>query len=100
MERTIFLSITDAEREEMVAAAILGREREILGYEINIENYEAIVANPSTSPEFSKRLTDLLKTENAEREKSLGIYAALKTHIPAARIVAAIAAAKAKAALP
>jgi hypothetical protein len=96
MEKTVFLSITDAEKKSEIARNIIGREREIFSYEMNIENFENILAQPDVSQEFRKLLTDRLKTENAEREKSLQVYRALKVLVPAAELPALIATEKAK----
>lgn len=94
MEKTVFLSITQADKNEMIAKAIIGREQEIFSYELNIENYERTLANPDLDPGFRKRLSDLLITENGERAKSLAIYESLKAAIPPADLDAAVAAAK------
>lgn len=96
MEKTIFLSITEAEKKLAIAKGVLAREQELFSYELNIENYEAILAQPDVSPEFRKRVSELLKTENAEREKSLQLYRALKTLIPVAELGALVTAEKAK----
>jgi hypothetical protein len=96
MEKTVFLSITDADKEKAAAEAIVAREHEIYGYELNIENYEDALSRPEITPEFAKRLNELLATENREREKSLLIYAALKKRIAPANLQTAVDAAKVK----
>jgi hypothetical protein len=94
MQKTIFLSITEADKDKSSAEAIVAREREIYGYELNIENYEDALSQPEITPEFAKRLTELLTTENKERAKSLLIYEALKKRIAPENLQAAVDAAK------
>lgn len=94
MEKTVFLSITAADMENSIAKAIIGREREIYSYELNIENYELTLTQENIEPGFRKRLNELLVTENAERAKSLLIYEALKMQITPENLQAAVDAAK------
>jgi len=96
MEKTVFLSITNAEKEAHIAAAIIGRENEIFSYEINIENYERILSNPDTPPGTRARLNALVVSEYAERQISLDVYGALKALIAPGALAAAVATAKAK----
>jgi hypothetical protein len=39
-----FMSITDDEKQAIVADAIVGRERELWSYQLNIDNYVAMLA--------------------------------------------------------
>jgi hypothetical protein len=96
MDKTVFLSITAVEVEDMLAQGIVGREREILAYEINILTYEGLIADGGLSPDFEKQLIDRLVTENREREKSLFYYNAMIKQINPANLAAAVAKAKAK----
>ncbi len=118
-----FQTITDADRVAVIAENVVGREREIFGYDLNITNYEAmLLALPSDEwPEhlaqyktstldqvpdeydaivadyqYRDRLRGLLKTERAERGKSARVYEALLSQIPEAQRADAIAAAKAR----
>ena len=93
MEKTAFLSITQADKNSMIAKAIVSRELEIFSYELNIENYERALLNPAIDPNFRKRLIDLLVTENVELKKSIAIYESLKVAIPPADLQAAVSAA-------
>lgn len=94
MEKTVFLSLTLSEQQDYIAKAIVSREAEIFSYEINITNYERIIADPATSESFRKQLSDLLITENRERDKCVQILESLKSQIPVADLQAKVAAAK------
>jgi hypothetical protein len=94
MEKTQFLSITTDDHESVVARAIVAREREIFSYELNIDNYEKMLAAGGLSPDFERHLNVLLVTENIERAKAVAVYESLKLQLPADRLGAAVAAAK------
>jgi hypothetical protein len=94
MEKTVFQALTAAEQEATIAFNIVAREQELFAYELNIDNYETALATSDISPNWRKQLTEMLAGETREREKSLTIYRILLTKIPAANIVAALAAAK------
>lgn len=106
-----------------VAETIVHREREIFAYDLNISNYEGILASlpqgdwPAelvqyrtatldqvpdehdavvTEYQFKDRLHYLLKTERAERLKTFKIYEALVNRIPEADRVELITAAAAR----
>lgn len=91
---TAFLSITVAEQQDAVATQIVMREREILSYETNIANYEAMLKAPTISADFAKRLKELLITENRELEKSKLLYETMKASLPVAQLTALVTAAK------
>jgi hypothetical protein len=96
MAKTVFLALTAAEQESVIAINIVAREQELFSYETNIENYETALALPDISPEFRRNLTELLAGEKREHEKSKVIYTILLTKIPDANKAAALEAAKIK----
>lgn len=108
-----FLTITEADKNLNLARALVSREMEIHQYDINIANYTAILASLPTDEwpddvseyknqpienvptnlqstvadySFRDRLRDLLSTENLERSKSVRVYNAIKSQIPADQI--------------
>lgn len=93
---TAFVSITQAEKDEQAAAAVVLREREIFSYETNITLYTNMLKSPTISAEYAQRLKELLVTENRELEKSKLIYETTKAMLPPATMTQLITAAKAK----
>ena len=104
-----FYTINQQQHLDTVAEAIVGREQEIYHYDLNITNYEAMLAAlPSDDwPEnlvqyqrstldqvpdeldqtvadyqYRDRLRLLLKTERLERSKSYRVYQALLAQLP------------------
>lgn len=117
---TDFYTINTEAKYAAIADAIVGREREIFSYELNISNYEAMLAAlPDTewpenlvqyknvtldrvpdeldeqvnSYQYRDRLRFLVKTEKLERSKSVRVYEALISQLPADQRDALIAAA-------
>lgn len=116
-------TINDSNKKEAVANAVVHREREIFSYDLNITNYEAMLAalpqgewpadlvqykhstldqvpdhlDASVSElQYRDRIRYLIKTERAERNKSWHVYQALLAQIPEAERASAIAAAVAR----
>lgn len=108
-----FLTISNSDRKLNLTRALVGRENEIHSYDINISNYEAMLSALPTGewpdlisayrntpielvPEdlhqlvtdysFRDRLRALLATEKLERSKSVRVYEALRSQIPADEI--------------
>jgi hypothetical protein len=104
-----FYTISDQKKYDTIAEAIVGREQEIFHYELNITNYEAMLAAlPSddwpqnlvqyqratldqvpdehdqtvTDYQYRDRLRLLVKTERLERSKSVKVYEALLAQLP------------------
>jgi hypothetical protein len=118
-----FYTINPSQTIDAVADAIVVREMEVFSYDMNITNYEIMLASlPQDSwPEnlvqyqhstldqvpdeldqtvsdyqYRDRIRSLLKTERLERNKAFRIYEALLSRIPEADRAAAIAAAQAR----
>ena len=118
-----FYTINTSHTTDAVADAIVGREMEVFSYDMNIANYEIMLAGlPQDSwPEnlvqyqrstldqvpdqldqtvsdyqYRDRIRSLLKTERLERSKAFRIYEALLSRIPEADRATAIAAAQAR----
>jgi len=94
MEKTVLISVTEAEQKAQIAKAIVSREQEIVYYETNISNYETALRNPALLPENAKRLADLLAGEIREHNLVMAIYDVLKAQIPKNELIAAVMAAK------
>lgn len=104
-----YYSINAIKHIENIADNIIMRELELYSYDINIENYEEMLAGMTTAewPEdllqyrgkgadqipddveaivnelnYRDRIRALLKTEKAERDKSLKVYESLLNKIP------------------
>lgn len=113
-----FYTINDKTKKLNLVAALIGREQEIHSYDINIANYETMLASlpkdewpvlieayknqaPETVPadlqqlvsdySFRDRLRDLLATENLERNKAVRIYEAVVAQLPEEEIPSLIA---------
>lgn len=119
----MYLSISNEQRLATIAANIVMREREVMSYDLNIINYESMLAGMTAEEwpdhlaqyktatldqvpdeydqavadlQWRDRIRGLLKTERAERAKSFSIYQALLNHIPEADRQAAVDAALAR----
>lgn len=62
-------------KKEILGHALVARDEEILGYQINIDNYTLAIAHIEESgdielEEFKSRLMDLLKSEKLEQKKA------------------------------
>ena len=76
-------------REEMLKAALQGREQEIMHYQINIDNYIIALDEISKLPDneraelkgFAKQLTGLLASEKLEQKKSKIMLAVIKRQL-------------------
>lgn len=115
-----YRTITTADLEIVIADNIVHREREVFSYDINITNYEALLASlPQEEwPEhlvqykgltadkipdeyddicnqlnYRDRIRGLLKTERAERDKSQRVLDVLVAQIPENKREAALQAA-------
>lgn len=104
-----FYSISEETKYKSIADQIVMREAEIFSYDLNITNYNAILANnpdgdwPTNIAQYQNATLDqvpddldeivsqyqfrdkiryLIKTERAERAKSYGVYQALLTLLP------------------
>jgi hypothetical protein len=102
-------TINQQKKYETIAEAIVGREQEIFHYDLNISNYEAMLAAlpegewpenlvqyrnstlDQVPDELDQRVTDyqyrdrlrlLVKTERLERSKSYKVYEALLSQLP------------------
>lgn len=83
--------IQPIDQEQVVRDAIQLRENEILAYQININNYENILASPfePTGDEdmdaemlaYRDQISQLLKSEKREQAKSKLILAALRKQL-------------------
>lgn len=118
-----FYTINQTNITNALADAIVGREQELLSYDINITNYEIMLTTLPQSewPEnlaqykrstldqvpdeldetvsqyqYRDRIKSLLKTERLERNKAQRIYDAILSQIPEADRTTVIAAAQAR----
>jgi hypothetical protein len=76
-----YLSITQDEKLAIVASAIVAREAEMFGYNLNISNYEAMLKELEPG-EWRDKITALLDSERRELAKSESVYRALLSHMP------------------
>ncbi len=109
-------TITDKEKQDVLIANIVAREREIHSYQVNIDNYNALLkALPSSWPDelvkfrglntqqiaanvpleqlqavadlvFSDQVANLLKTEMIEQGKAQHVYNALVSQVDPAAL--------------
>jgi hypothetical protein len=104
-----YLSIQQQEHQDYLAEALVHREHELYQYDVNIENYTAMLSalpagewpaeivqykgkTADQVPDelddivgeynYRDRLRQLLKTEKQERRKSKVVFDALKTQLP------------------
>ena len=104
-----FYTITEQKKLEAIADAVVGREQEIFSYDINITNYEAMLAalpqgewpqllvqyqrstldqvpdeldQTVSDYQYRDRIKLLLKTERLERSKAFKVYEALLSQLP------------------
>jgi hypothetical protein len=76
-------------REEILTAALEGREQEVMHYQINIDNYSLALQQISLLPpdeqvemtEFSRQLKELLASEKLEQKKSKIMLAVMKAQV-------------------
>jgi hypothetical protein len=60
-------------KEETLRTALIGREEEVLHYQINIDNYERAIVKAKLDPEladFVVRLEELLSSSRLEQKKA------------------------------
>jgi hypothetical protein len=118
-----FYTINQTNVTNAIADAVVGREQELFSYDMNIVNYEIMLADlpegewPENLAQYKRSTLDqvpdqldeivnqyqyrdrikmLLKTERLERSKSFKIYEALLSRIPEADRSSVIAAAQAR----
>jgi hypothetical protein len=118
-----FYTINQTNVTNAIADAVVGREQELFSYDMNIVNYEIMLAGlpegewPENLAQYKRSTLDqvpdqldeivnqyqyrdrikmLLKTERLERTKSFKIYEALLSRIPEADRSSVIAAAQAR----
>ena len=95
-----FITITTADKQNAIADAIVVREAEIWQYQLNIQNYTAMIAGFGPDPlsaedaKFRDKLAALVITEKAEQAKSIRVLDVLKAQLPADQIVGLVTAAK------
>ena len=71
---------------EILKPALEARENDLLGYQINIDNYTLAIAKmeAENDPElldFCKNLKELLRTEKLEQKKTKVIYDVIKQQL-------------------
>lgn len=71
---------------DILKEALIGREQELLGYQINIDNYTLAIDQIEASgdhelAEFCQQLKDRLVTEKLEQKKSKVIYDVIKQQL-------------------
>jgi len=71
---------------DILKEALIGREQELLGYQVNIDNYTLAIAHIEKSgdpelTEFCERLKILLISEKLEQKKSKVIYDVIKQQL-------------------
>jgi hypothetical protein len=71
---------------EILKTALEGREQELLGYQINIDNYTLAIEHIEALgdhelAEFCQQLKDRLVTEKLEQKKSKVIYDVIKQQL-------------------
>jgi hypothetical protein len=80
---------TPQTREQIITAALEGREQEVMHYQINIDNYSLALQQIDLLPpdeqvemrEFSKQLRELLTSEKLEQKKSKIMLAVMKAQV-------------------
>lgn len=97
-----FISITQDDQDRIVAEAVVHREKEIWHYQLNINNYTAMLASLGAGvlsehdAAFRDKITALLGTEKIEQAKSMRVLDALLSQLPAGQAESLVLAAKAK----
>lgn len=106
----MFYSVSGTTKYPVLADNAVMREKEIMGYDINIQNYASMLAalpaddwpehlaqykhatldhvpdeydSVVSQYQYRDRLRFLIKTEKAERDKSFRVYEALLAQLPA-----------------
>jgi hypothetical protein len=80
---------TPQTREQIITAALEGREQEVMHYQINIDNYSLALQQIELLPpdeqvelrEFTKQLKELLISEKLEQKKSKIMLAVMKAQV-------------------
>jgi hypothetical protein len=80
---------TPQTREQIITAALEGREQEVMHYQINIDNYSLALQQIDLLPpdeqvelrEFTKQLKELLISEKLEQKKSKIMLAVMKAQV-------------------
>lgn len=80
---------TPQTREQIITAALEGREQEVMHYQINIDNYSLALQQIDLLPpdeqvelrEFTKQLKELLVSEKLEQKKSKIMLAVIKSQV-------------------
>ena len=80
---------TPQTREQIITAALEGREQEVMHYQINIDNYSLALQQIDLLPpdeqvelrEFTKQLKELLSSEKLEQKKSKIMLAVMKAQV-------------------
>jgi hypothetical protein len=80
---------TPQTREQIITAALEGREQEVMHYQINIDNYSLALQQIDLLPldeqvelrEFSMQLKELLISEKLEQKKSKIMLAVMKAQV-------------------
>jgi hypothetical protein len=80
---------TPQTREQIITAALEGREQEVMHYQINIDNYSLALQQIDLLPpdeqvelrEFSRQLKELLISEKLEQKKSKIMLAVMKAQV-------------------
>lgn len=73
-------------KHEILAQALIGREQEIMGYQINIDNYTLAIEHIKTSGdsdlnEFREKLEALLASEKLEQKKAMVMHHVVKQQL-------------------
>lgn len=85
-------SVAPLSKEQVLIDAIIARQNEILVYQINIDNYAAMLEaaddedDPdiaASMPEHRDRIAQLLKSEKLEQKKSRMVLAQLEKQLAA-----------------
>jgi hypothetical protein len=73
-------------KNEILTQALIGREQEIMGYQINIDNYTLAIEHIKTSGdsdlnEFREKLEALLTSEKLEQKKAMVMHHVVKQQL-------------------
>lgn len=79
------------DKKTILSDAIAGRKREIMMYQINIDNYDLMLNSgadddaeiASDMADYRKRIKDLLRSERVEQAKSKMVLSALEAQLAA-----------------
>ncbi len=78
-------------KTEILTQALAGRDDEVLGYQVNIDNYRLAIAHIDAMPQrervelhdFKQQLEALLATERLEQKKAMVMQAVIKQQLEA-----------------